>query len=222
MCFLTVLTPNQVPLQVGKKRPLSAVTVTATAFPSSTSSSSSETKIRTTTSSSSSSTQNHVYFSETTNLIGRSNTLDIEKSWYLNNELAVFKLQARDHALGRGHRWDDQETRGYERYNATRSSKKTMTRKVTLLACSQKGLSQDDAAKIITRSSSWAVRDAFLLGFHDYCEVYCPQMKKSLCYLSNSNDPKRTLDKNNLVNSPQETQEVVEEEEARSVRRRLS
>ena len=183
MCFLTVLTPNQVPLQVGKKRPLSVLQQAPKTKTITTSSNSFETKIRTLPSSS---RRNRVYFSETTNIIGRSNTYqdDIERSWYLNDELAVFKLQARDHALGRGHKWVDQETRGYERYNAARSSKKTMTRKVTLLACSQKGLSQDDVAKIITRSSSWAVKDAFLMGFQDYCEVYCPQMDKSLCRLS--------------------------------------
>jgi hypothetical protein len=63
-----------------------------------------------------------------------------------------------------------------------------MTRKVTLLACSQKGLTHDDIAQIITRSSSWAVKDAFLTGFQDYCTVYCPEF---VDFLSNKKKKER-------------------------------
>jgi hypothetical protein len=119
-----------------------------------------------------------VLFSERIDMIGKgaANPEDFHQAWYLKNELAEFKLQARDFILGIGNRWEDQETRGFERYNAHRASQKAMTRKVTLLACSQKGLTHDDIAFIVSRSSSWAVKQAFLTACQDYCEAYCPEM----------------------------------------------
>jgi hypothetical protein len=118
-----------------------------------------------------------VQFSETTDTIGQSDTRqeDIPTMWYGQKELEMFKKQARDHVLGRSTN-TDKETRGYERYNVAIAKKKALTRKVTLLACSQKALSPEDVALIVQRSTRWAVNDAFRAGCRDFCQVYHPEM----------------------------------------------
>jgi Pyruvate/2-oxoacid:ferredoxin oxidoreductase delta subunit len=116
-----------------------------------------------------------VFFSDNIRTIGTSDTTPehVSDMWYVHKELEVFRKQARDHILGKS---TDNETRGYERYNAIRSKQKALTRKVTLLACSQKGLSPEDVAIIVRKSSLWAVKDAFRAGCNDFCAVYCPEM----------------------------------------------
>ncbi|KAG7367190.1 hypothetical protein IV203_029860 [Nitzschia inconspicua] len=100
---------------------------------------------------------------------------DVQILWYGHKELEEFKKQARDFILGRSSE-KDTETRGYERYNVVTAKKKAMTRKVTLLACSQKGLSSDDVAVIVHKSTRWAVSDAFRTGCQDFCQVYRPEL----------------------------------------------
>mmetsp|Transcript_20103 Transcript_20103/g.37578 ORF Transcript_20103/g.37578 Transcript_20103/m.37578 type:complete len:197 (+) Transcript_20103:88-678(+) len=122
-------------------------------------------------------------FSETVDSIGTSDTTsieDVQNMWYQQTELAVFKAQARNYVLGLGSGSALQESRGYERYDVRRAQRKATTRKITLLACSQKGLTQDDVARIVTRSTSWAVKEGLRSGLEDFCEVYFPEMKASL------------------------------------------
>ncbi|KAL3925892.1 MAG: hypothetical protein SGILL_000104 [Bacillariaceae sp.] len=110
-------------------------------------------------------------------VIGTSDTTADETSvmWYVQQELDVFRKQARDYVLGRSTNTDS-ETRGYERYNVVRSKQKAMTRKVTLLACSQKALSPEDVAVVIGKATQWAVKDAFRAACSDYCAAYLPEM----------------------------------------------
>lgn len=116
-----------------------------------------------------------VTFSNDICIIGRSATQqeDFTTMWFGHKELEVFKNQARDFVLGRS---SETETRGYERYNIVTAKKKSMTRKVTLLACSQKMLSPEDVATIVHKSTRWAVNDAFRTGCQDYCVVYHPEL----------------------------------------------
>lgn len=116
-----------------------------------------------------------VAFSGNICIIGKSATQqeDVTSMWFGHKELGVFKNQARDFVLGRS---SETETRGYERYNVVTAKKKSMTRKVTLLACSQKGLSPEDVATIVHKSTRWAVNDAFRTGCQDYCVVYRPEL----------------------------------------------
>jgi hypothetical protein len=118
-----------------------------------------------------------VSFSEIIETMGESDTKteDVPKTWYGPKDLERFKNQARDYVFGRSI-GADTELRGYERYNVVTAKKKAMTRQVTLLACSQKGLSPDDVAAIVHRSTKWAVNDAFRTGCHDYCHVYHPEL----------------------------------------------
>jgi hypothetical protein len=118
-----------------------------------------------------------VSFSEIVETMGKSDTAeeDVPIMWYGHKELEYFKKQARDHVLGRSSGVDT-EIRGYERYNVVTAKKKAITRQVTLLACSQKGLSQEDVAVIVHRSTKWAVKDAFRTGCQDYCQVYHPEL----------------------------------------------
>ena len=111
--------------------------------------------------------------------IGRSDTTsdDIPIMWYVPDELEVFRKQARDHVLGK-HR--SETSRGFERFTASRSKQKSMARKVTLMATSQKGLSADDVRLVVTKASQWAVKDAFRTGCNDYCVVYCPEMMQKM------------------------------------------
>jgi hypothetical protein len=118
-----------------------------------------------------------VSFSEVVETMGESNTTEdaVPKIWYGRKELEIFKNQVRDYVLGRSSEVD-MEKRGYERYNVVTARKKAMTRKVTLLACSQKCLSPDDVAVIVHRSTKWAVIDAFRIGCQDFCQVYHPEL----------------------------------------------
>ena len=104
----------------------------------------------------------------------------INNVWYTKTELAVFTSQARDHVLGRGNRWMDQNTRGYERYDFARAQQKAMTRKIILLLMQQKVLSDEEKSLIAHRSSAWAVDEAFVTGCKDFCEAYHPHMSHLL------------------------------------------
>lgn len=101
-------------------------------------------------------------------------------AWYTKSELAVFTSQARDHVLGHGHRWLDQCTRGYERYDFARAQQKAMTRKIILLLMQQKTFSDDEKSFIAHKSSAWAVEEAFVTGCKDFCEAYHPHMSHLL------------------------------------------
>lgn len=73
--------------------------------------------------------------------------------------------------------------RGYERYDIGRARQKNLARRITLMACATKGLSEDDVAVIAHRCSSRAEEQAFWTGFSDYCAVYCPHAAPKLLSL---------------------------------------
>lgn len=100
--------------------------------------------------------------------------------WYTKSELASFARQARDHVLGCGHQWTDQCTRGFERYDFARAEQKAMTRKIIVLLMQQKELSDEEKSLVATRSSAWAVDEAFVMGCKDFCEAYHPHMSHLL------------------------------------------
>jgi hypothetical protein len=104
----------------------------------------------------------------------------VNNTWYTRHELSVFIRQARDHVLGFGHRSIDESTRGYERYEPARAQQKAMTRKIILLLMQQKELSDEEKVLIASRSSAWAVEDAFVRGCMDFCEAYHPELRHIL------------------------------------------
>jgi hypothetical protein len=163
--------------------------------------------------------------------IGRSETYQdlINDVWYTKNELAVFTNEAREYVLaglrlrGNGsssnHAGDQRQhhqqkqsrlscecSRGYERYDFSRVQQKALTRKVILLACSTKtGLSSDEMAMIARKSSSYAVQEAFVTGFQDYCDVYHLQV--------NNNTPKSNSTIVQLQQQQQSKQQQIEAED---------
>ena len=98
-------------------------------------------------------------------------------------------------------------SRGYERYDLSRVQQKALTRKVILLACSQKvaiNLSADEMAMIARKSSSYAVQEAFVTGFQDYCDVYHDLQQEA-----NTN----TTPKSIVVQSKQQQQNIAAEDD---------
>lgn len=96
--------------------------------------------------------------------------------WYNRRELAIFTKLARDHVLGFSNPFDNETTRGYERYDIARMQQKAMTRKVILLLTQQKVLSDEEKSIIANKASAWAVEEAFEMGCMDFCEAYHPQL----------------------------------------------
>ena len=170
--------------------------------------------------------------------IGRSGTYQdlINDVWYNKNELAVFTNEAREYVLEglrlRGNNsnsnnggGDEQQqraknststtitscecSRGYERYDLSRVQQKALTRKVILLACSQKvaiNLSADEMAMIARKSSSYAVQEAFVTGFQDYCDVYHDLQQEA-------NTNTNTTSKSIVVQSKQQQQNIAAEDD---------
>jgi len=98
-------------------------------------------------------------------------------------------------------------SRGYERYDLSRVQQKALTRKVILLACSHKvaiNLSADEMAMIARKSSSYAVQEAFVTGFQDYCDVY-----HDLQQVSSTNSTSKSI----VVQSKQQQQNIAAEDD---------
>jgi len=162
----------------------------------------------------------------------------INDVWYNKNELAVFTNEAREYVLEglrlRGNNsnnggGDEQQqraqqsaknststtitscecSRGYERYDLSRVQQKALTRKVILLACSQKvaiNLSADEMAMIARKSSSYAVQEAFVTGFQDYCDVYHDLQQEAN---TNTNSTSKSI----VVQSKQQQQTIAAEDD---------
>jgi len=162
----------------------------------------------------------------------------INDVWYNKNELAVFTNEAREYVLEglrlRGNNsnnggGDEQQqraqqsaknststtitscecSRGYERYDLSRVQQKALTRKVILLACSQKvaiNLSADEMAMIARKSSSYAVQEAFVTGFQDYCDVYHDLQQEAN---TNTNCTSKSI----VVQSKQQQQNIAAEDD---------
>jgi len=99
-------------------------------------------------------------------------------------------------------------SRGYERYDLSRVQQKALTRKVILLACSQKvaiNLSADEMAMIARKSSSYAVQEAFVTGFQDYCDVYHDLQQEAN---TNTNSTSKSI----VVQSKQQQQIIAAED----------
>lgn len=106
------------------------------------------------------------------------NSTSVNNIWYTRRELAVFTKRARDHVLG--NQSQEENTRGYERYDFARTQQKTLTRKIILLLMQQKALSDEEKSLIAGKTSGWAVEEAFVRGCVDFCEAYHPQMSHVL------------------------------------------
>jgi len=145
-------------------------------------------------------TNDHDYANTNTNTNTNNN------AWYTKSELAVFTSQARDHVLGFGHRWMDQCTRGYERYDFARAQQKAMTRKIILLLMQQKTFSDEEKSFVAHKSSAWAVEDAFVTGCKDFCEAYHPHMSHLLQHQKHHH---QDVDNNSTNNNNNTTADTV-------------
>lgn len=96
--------------------------------------------------------------------------LEAKNQWYQKEELAVFKMEARNYALGINR--EQIESRGFEKYAGIGPhNEKVLARKCVMRAIRQ-GMKDKEVANIANLCSKKTVQNSFWLAFQDYCHAY--------------------------------------------------
>ena len=104
----------------------------------------------------------------------------IRRTWYQRKELALLKTELRDYVLGKT---SLVETRGLERF----SEERTINKQIALcyiLKATKAGMNHVQVAHVSRKCSLWTKKEAFQIGWSDYCEVYNPDKLSDLDKIS--------------------------------------
>ena len=110
---------------------------------------------------------------------------EVNSKWYCRTDIALFKLDAKDHVLGR--KANPETMRGFEHYRPERKINKKRALEYTLRAA-RMGMSEEKIATVATCFSEKAQEVAFKTGCEDFCQAYYPEMVGliSNCFTNNA------------------------------------